>query len=317
MFMFLIDFNECIENNKAYGGMAGSKLGIIYQNEDWILKFPKTTKGMRETETSYTTSPLSEYIGSHVYEILGYPVHETRLGVKDHKLVVACKDFTNANVKLQEFREVKNYYNKDLEAFLEETISESNSVGSTSLHAVKAHLKYNKLLNIIEGMSKRFWDCVIIDGFINNNDRNSGNWGILRYLDGSVSLAPIFDNGASFSTKISDNRIKSLLEDETKLMNSALNTVTGYNIDGKVLQFRKLLKMEDEDIKKAIKRVVPIIQEHMDQIANMIYAIPESENDIEIISKARKEFYVKGMEIRLQELLIPAWKHIQEINKKS
>ena len=166
-------------------------------------------------------------------------------------------------------------------------------------------------------MSKRFWDCVIIDGFINNNDRNSGNWGILRYLDGSVSLAPIFDNGASFSTKISDNRIKSLLEDETKLMNSALNTVTGYNIDGKVLQFRKLLKMEDEDIKKAIKRVVPIIQEHMDQIANMIYAIPESENDIEIISKARKEFYVKGMEIRLQELLIPAWKHIQEINKKS
>ena len=101
--MFLIDFNECIENNKAYGGMAGSKLGIIYQNEDWILKFPKTTKGMRETEISYTTSPLSEYIGSHVYEILGYPVHETRLGVKDHKLVVACKKFTNAKVKVKEF----------------------------------------------------------------------------------------------------------------------------------------------------------------------------------------------------------------------
>lgn len=310
--MFLIDFNDCIENNKAYGGMAGSKLGIIYQNEDWLLKFPKTTKGMRKTEISYTTSPLSEYIGSHIYQILGYPVHETRLGFKDHKLVVACKDFTNTNVKLQEFREIKNYYNKDLEALLEETISESNSVGSTSLHAVKAHLKYNKLLNNVEGMSKRFWDCVIIDGFINNNDRNSGNWGILRNFDGSISLAPIFDNGASFSTKISDNRIKSLLEDEEKLMNSALNTVTGYNIDGKVLQFRKLLKMEDEDINKAIKRVVPIIQEHMDQIANMIYAIPESENGIEIISKERKEFYVKGMEMRLQELLIPAWKHIQE-----
>ena len=67
--MFLIDFNECIENNKAYGGMAGSKLGIIYQNEDWILKFPKTTKGMRETEISYTTSPLSEYIGLSLIHI--------------------------------------------------------------------------------------------------------------------------------------------------------------------------------------------------------------------------------------------------------
>lgn len=93
---------------------------------------------MRETEISYTTSPLSEYIGSHVYEILGYPVHETRLGVKDHKLVVACKDFTNANVKLQEFREVKNYYNKDLEAFLEETISESIVLVDTSLTCSKS-----------------------------------------------------------------------------------------------------------------------------------------------------------------------------------
>ena len=77
--MYLIDFNECQENNKAYGGMAGSKLGIIYQGEDWILKFPKSTKGMRKTEISYTTSPLSEYIGSHIYQILGYPVHETKL----------------------------------------------------------------------------------------------------------------------------------------------------------------------------------------------------------------------------------------------
>jgi len=112
--MYLIDFNECQENNKAYGGMAGSKLGIIYQGEDWILKFPKSTKGMRKTEISYTTSPLSEYIGSHIYQILGYPVHETKLGTKDNKLVVACKDFTDSHVRLQEFREIKNYYNKEL-----------------------------------------------------------------------------------------------------------------------------------------------------------------------------------------------------------
>lgn len=32
--MYLIDFNECKENHKAYGGMAGSKLGIMYQGEE-------------------------------------------------------------------------------------------------------------------------------------------------------------------------------------------------------------------------------------------------------------------------------------------
>lgn len=245
--MYLIDFNECQENNKAYGGMAGSKLGIIYQGEDWILKFPKSTKGMRKTEISYTTSPLSEYIGSHIYQILGYPVHETKLGTKDNKLVVACKDFTDSHVRLQEFREIKNYYNKELEAILEDTVTDSNSVGSTSLHAVKAHLNYNSLLYMIDGMSERFWDCVMIDGLINNNDRNSGNWGILRYSDGSLALAPVFDNGASFSTKISDEKINDMLKNEDRILSIAISTVTGYNIDGKALQFGVLLKLEDKD----------------------------------------------------------------------
>lgn len=306
--MYLIDFNECQENNKAYGGMAGSKLGIIYQGEDWILKFPKPTKRMKETGIPYTTSPLSEYIGSHVYQILGYPVHKTKLGCKDHKLVVACKDFTDSHIRLQEFREIKNYYNKELEEILEDI--DDDTVDSTNLHVVKAHLKYNSLLNKIDGMSERFWDCVIIDGLINNNDRNSGNWGILRYSDGSVALAPIFDNGASFSTKMSDEKMKDMLRYDKRFFSSAINTVTGYTIDGKILHFSKLLKMEDSDVISAIKRVVPQIEDHMKEIVEFIYAIPNSDNGIEIISEERKEFFVKGMEIRLQELLVPAFEQL-------
>ena len=315
--MYLIDFNECMENHKAYGGMADSKLGILYHGEDWLLKFPKSTKGMRETEISYTTSPLSEYIGSHIYQILGYSVHETKLGIKDQKLVVACKDFTSPSVQLQEFREIKNYYNKELEMFLENTITESNSVGSTSLHAIKAHLSYNTLMNLVEGMEERFWDCTIVDGFINNNDRNSGNWGILRYSDGSVTLAPIYDNGASFSTKMSDEKIKELLQDEKRFISSAINTVTGYNIEGKTLHFRNFLKLDDEDIQNAVKRVVPLLCRHMDEISNFINEIPESENGIDIISKDRKEFYIKSMIFRLQHLLIPALEHVQIYEKEN
>ncbi|MFQ7536379.1 MAG: CtkA family protein [Clostridium sp.] len=264
---------------------------------------------MRKTEISYTTSPLSEYIGSHISQILGYPVHETKLGTKDNKLVVACKDFTDSHVRLQEFREIKNYYNKELEAILEDTVTDSNSVGSTSLHAVKAHLNYNSLLYMIDGMSERFWDCVMIDGLINNNDRNSGNWGILRYSDGSLALAPVFDNGASFSTKISDEKINDMLKNEDRILSSAISTVTGYNIDGKALQFGALLKLEDKDIHNAVKRVVPQILRHMDAITAFIYAIPNADNGIEIISEIRKEFYIKGMELQLQKLLLPAYEH--------
>ena len=46
---------------------------------------------------SYTNSPISEYLGSHIYKILGFDVHDTILGYANGKNVVACKDFLNRN----------------------------------------------------------------------------------------------------------------------------------------------------------------------------------------------------------------------------
>ena len=98
--MKLIDFSNCplSDRNLEYAGSAGEKRGIIYNNAYWFLKFPKNTIGMnRVTGLSYVTSPLSEYIGSQIYKILGYDVHDTILGVcfdgKKEKIVCACKDF--------------------------------------------------------------------------------------------------------------------------------------------------------------------------------------------------------------------------------
>ena len=50
----------------AYGGRAGSKLGIIIDDEPWFIKYPKATKSLKNVKISYTTSPLSEYLGSHI-----------------------------------------------------------------------------------------------------------------------------------------------------------------------------------------------------------------------------------------------------------
>lgn len=64
-----------------------------------MIKFPESTKDFMGRQKknahfpSYTASPLSEYIGSQIYQSLGIPVHETMLGIRDNKLVVACKDF--------------------------------------------------------------------------------------------------------------------------------------------------------------------------------------------------------------------------------
>lgn len=105
----IIDLNDCPLSYRhgTYGGQAGYKDGILYNEEYWIVKYPKSTKGMDGVAMSYTTSPLSEYIGSQIYSILGYDVHDTFLGIRNGKLVVACKDFRRDDELLLELRTIK------------------------------------------------------------------------------------------------------------------------------------------------------------------------------------------------------------------
>ena len=93
--MEIINFdNKSLAPGVFYGGDAGAKEAIIYNDAVWMIKYPKTTRDMINPKVSYTTSPLSEYLGSKIYELLGFPTHEVLLGTKRNKLVVACKDFT-------------------------------------------------------------------------------------------------------------------------------------------------------------------------------------------------------------------------------
>ena len=109
------NFDNIALSGITYGGHSGSKKGIVLNNEQWFLKYPKSTKSMDVTGLSYTTSPISEYIGSHIYKLLGFDTHETKLGIASEKVVVACKDFKEKGEELYEFREIKNEYVKGLD----------------------------------------------------------------------------------------------------------------------------------------------------------------------------------------------------------
>lgn len=93
--MEIKDYSKYEVLPRTYGGKAGRKIAIIDENKDiWMIKFPQNTRNKETVGVSYTTSPLSEYISSHIYESLGFPTHETALGTYGGKVVVACKDFT-------------------------------------------------------------------------------------------------------------------------------------------------------------------------------------------------------------------------------
>lgn len=56
----MIDFTNCEKNNfKYYGGKNGGKICVIYNNENYMLKFPSINEGI--SEHGYSNSCISEY----------------------------------------------------------------------------------------------------------------------------------------------------------------------------------------------------------------------------------------------------------------
>lgn len=303
--MNLIDFNNCIENDRHYGGNAGGKLGIEYNQENWFLKFPKSTKGFHKPQISYTTSPLSEYIGSNIYRLLDIPVHDTLLGVKNGKLVVACKDFLKQGDNLDEFKNIKNTYIEGMEMFL----SNNNTSGSgTDLVEVLEVVKKNKTLQKIDGVSERFWDMFVVDAFIGNNDRNNGNWGVIRHFDGKIDLSPVYDNGNSFNVSSSDEQMLKILQDKNRLEISAIKSrICTYMEDGKNINpFSYMQSNANKDCIRSVKIIVPKID--LTKINSIIDDIPNTFMGIRITSDIQKDFYKSILLERYEKVLLPLYK---------
>ncbi|MDR2712296.1 MAG: CRISPR-associated helicase Cas3' [Clostridiales bacterium] len=326
----LIDFNKfAIARGVFYGGDAGAKDAVIYEGDLWMIKYPKTTRDLQNPQISYTTSPLSEYLGSKIYEALGIPVHETILGIRNNKVVVACKDFTRIHdegelrgvsglwpgKQLIPFHDLKNsFMSSDLESY-------SGTGSETLLDEVLATIAGQEDLKAIPGVNERFWDMFVVDAFIGNNDRNNGNWGLLldqrNYQSyGSVfSLAPVYDNGNAFFNKRSLSQMTSRINNEKAMQDDAYKSpkcaykYRGLDNEGhRINPFFYITQMENKDLNAAVVRFVNKVD--MDIIREIIYNIPESEGNFAVMPDMQKEFYLKLMQMRLNDVIAPAAKEI-------
>lgn len=291
----------------TYGGINGNKDGVILNDEYWIVKYPKMKN---------ISSPLSEYIGSHIYGILGLPVHDTILGIRDHKLVVACKDFCETRGQLMEMRTIKNGANSELESILEHEMHYSSTGDRVNLNELLLHLDHNPILQLCDGVKERFWQTVVVDVLIDNNDRNTGNWGLLfDERTNSYHLAPVYDNGNSFANKTDDGRLQDVLSNtEQYQINYYTGSRTAYGYNGHMMSAKKMMKFDNPDLQNAICELAPRIEAKMDEICKMIDDIPESIQGIAVCSPIRKEFYINSLQARFEHLILPEYNHIQDLN---
>ena len=308
----IIDFSNT-KNARGifYGGDAGAKEAIEYGKAIWMIKYPKTTRDLINPHVSITTSPLSEYIGSKIYEMLGLPVHEVVLGTRKNKIVVACKDFTwvwvdeksqHKTYELIHFHYLKN-------AFMSSDIDNYSGTGSeTALDEVLATISGEETLTSLEGVKERFWDMFIIEAFIGNNDRNNGNWGvILDQRTGEFNISPVYDNGNAFFNKRSiaqmekrlDN-IEAMEEDAYKTLRCAYKYKGLDNESHSINPFDFISNTKISECIAALERFVS--KACMDDISKMINAIPEHYEALSVMPNVQKRFYIRLMEIRLDKL---------------
>lgn len=285
--MDIIDFTELKKKNKAYAGANGNKISVIYEGEQYMLKFPAQAK--LNKDMSYSNSCFSEYLGCKIYESIGIPVQKTLLGtytVKGKKkIVVACGDFTSPGVVLQDFASLKNQM----------IDSERNGYGtelSDILYTFEEQTAMDEKI-----ISDRFWDMFIVDAFIGNWDRHNGNWGFLYNTEtDEMDLAPVFDCGSSLYPQADAEIMEAVLSDEDELNYRVFSIPTSaINLKGKKINYFDFISsLENEDCNRALKRIVPRID--MKTISDIIESNP-------LLSDLQKRFYLTMLTERKTRIL--------------
>ena len=293
----MIDFTDLPRRNKTYAGANGSKICVIYEGEQYMLKFP--TPPSRNKSMSYTNGCISEYIGCHIFESVGIPVQKTLLGTYTkngkEKVVVACKDFTSVGVVLQDFASLKN------------TIidSEHNGYG-TELSDIMYSIEEQTAVNPYQ-LKEWFWDIFIVDAFIGNWDRHNGNWGFLYNTEtDKLEIAPVYDCGSCLFPQADEEIMKGTIDkQEEQNLRIFQIPLSGIKENGNKINYHDFIfSLNYADCNKALKRILPKID--LNKINNIIDETP-------YISELQKQFYKTILKNRKEKILD---KSLEKLNKR-
>ena len=283
----MIDFTGLPTRNKFYAGANGAKIAVIYQGEQYMLKFPALAP--KNKDLSYANSCISEYIGCHIFDLVGIPVQKTLLGVYRkngvEKIVVACKDFTSPGIVLQDFASLKNT-----------VINSGHSGYGTELSDIMQAME-DQTAFPPAALKQHFWDVFIVDALIGNWDRHNGNWGFLyNTMTDGITIAPIYDCGSCLYPQADENIMRNTLNSpQERDLRTFSIPLSGIKIDGKKINyFNFISSCLNTDCNNALKRIVPKI--NLEQIFSVVDETP-------FISDLQKQFYRTMLQARKERIL--------------
>lgn len=276
--MEITDFSKYPLSNKYYGG-SEKKLGIIINKSSYMLKFQKKTAfGLRNNH-------ISEYLGSHIFSLLGFSAQETVLGLYKNEQVVACKDFNNENQQFVPFNDVG-----------ESTLDNDKENYQYEYSDIMRMLRDNSKLTNVDKTIERFWDIYIVDALIGNFDRHGGNWGFIK-SNNAYTLAPIFDNGSCLFPNMTDeNEMLEIINSQEETDKRVFTFPTSQiKLKGNKSSYYEVISsLEFYECNMALKRIYNKIS--IDEFNNLIDNTP-------FISDIQKSFYKHMLYNRYEKII--------------
>ena len=281
--MELIDFSLYERGWINYGG-SERKESILVPNgdgtfSDYMLKFRKRTPfGMRYNH-------VSEYLGSHIFELLGFDAQKTFLGTFEGEDVVACKSFVGAGEQFVPFNDVG-----------ESTLDQDKERYQYEYADIMQMLRDNSKLVDVSGTIAMFWEMFVVDALLGNFDRHGANWGFVK-RSGAYSLAPTFDNGSClFPALVDEDEMERVMESEDETAKRVYGFPTSQiRLRGRKSSYYDVVSsLEFDECNRALREVM----ERMDLEAahQLVRSVPN-------ISDRRKEFYCHMLDARYRVIL--------------
>lgn len=280
--MIMLDYSRYPDGNRYYSG-AERKKSILISEKPYLVKFQKNSReGLRFNH-------VSEYLGSHIFSLLGIETQETFLGTYKGEHVVVIQDFLGEDEVFVPF----------------------NGVGDSSLEQDKEKYQYsyediinmlqeNVKLTDVEQTIDLFWDMFIVDAFIANFDRHGSNWGFIK-KDNKYRLSPVFDNGSSLFPQLNtDERIEAVLGNQEEIdMRIYKFPTSQVKYKGRKSSYYEIISsLAFEECNNALIRIVERVD--FDKINKLI-------DSVENISEKRKEFYKTILKQRYEKILLKSY----------
>lgn len=283
----MIDFSKYEKNNIYYGG-SERKIGITIDGFNYMLKFQKDTRfGKRYNH-------LSEYVGSHIFDILGLKVHDTYLGTYNGENVVACKDFNAENYEFVPFNDVG-----------ESSLEQDKEMYQYTYEDIMEMLEDNRKLTCVNETIDIFWEIYIVDALLGNFDRHGANWGFLK-KDNKYKLAPVFDNGSCLYPQLTDEDQMKVIMSSSEETDKRIYSFPTSQIklgDKKSSYFDVISSLRYKECNEALSRICKRYSQ--EKIDNFI-------DSIESISETRKSFYKYVINQRYNKILLFSYKKLME-----